>query len=170
MRAPLSLLLVLLACACTNRASSRSEQPVAAESALRRPETPEDSLRHAVARLIDRAVQADSQRQSFAALEALGCRAVPALIRRLDDRRRLPSRSLSFANASPGAFEGLRHYSPELMVDALAGLLNQITGRDFGAIYNGASEAERARTVQGWRDYLQRVGPAGVCRTGGASR
>ncbi len=39
------------------------------------------------------------------------------------------------------------------MVDALAAVLNQITGRNFGFIYNGASEEERRSAVDGWRHY-----------------
>jgi len=43
----------------------------------------------------------------------------------------------------------MRHYAPQVVVDALAAILNQITGQHFGFIYNGATEVERAKTIQG---------------------
>ncbi|MEJ0070737.1 MAG: hypothetical protein WDO24_20665 [Pseudomonadota bacterium] len=78
---------------------------------------------------------------------------VPAIVTLMDDRKPLPVPAISLANSFPGAFEGIRHYGPKLMVDALAAVLNQITGRNFGFIYNGASEEERRSAVDGWRHY-----------------
>jgi hypothetical protein len=72
--------------------------------------------------------------------------------------------SISLENESPDAFEGLRHYGPEKVVDALAAILNQITGQDFGFIYNGATEAQRTQAVQGWRNFLHKTPAAEVCR------
>lgn len=76
----------------------------------------------------------------------------------MDDRRPIPFRTITLENHAPGTLEGLRHYGPELMVDAVAAILNQITGADFGFIYNGASEAERRATVIGWRRYRAQMG------------
>lgn len=126
-----------------------------------------DSFDLAVSLLVERALNPSSRLQAFWGLEALGCRAVPAMVRRLDDRRPL-SGGLSLVNTRPGAFEGMRHYSPRQMVDALAAILNQITAQDFGFIYNGAPDSSRSATVRGWREYLKRVGAEGVCPTGGA--
>ena len=120
-----------------------------------------------VARLIEQALDADTQAQAFVELEALECEAVPAIIRRLDDRRPLPLHQISLENKSPDAFEGLRHYGPEQVVDALAAILNQVTGQSFGFIYNGGSDDERSSTVKGWKEYLNRVGPEGVCGSHG---
>jgi len=50
-----------------------------------------------------------------------------------------------------GAFEAVRCYSPVLVVDALAALLNQLTGESFGLSYNEADDPERARAVKAWR-------------------
>jgi len=97
----------------------------------------------------------DRQRENLAMLERLGLDAVPAIVARLDDRRPLPERSVSFANRSSGAFEGVRHYSPEQVVDALAALLNQLTGESFGLSYNRATDAERSHAVRAWRAYAQ---------------
>ena len=84
----------------------------------------------------------------------------------MDDRRRLPDPRISLRNKSPQAFEGLRHYGPEKVVDALAAILNQITGQHFGFIYNGATDAERTQTVRRWRDYLQKTPSTKLCEGG----
>lgn len=91
---------------------------------------------------------------NFKKLEELGQEAVPAIIYLMDDFRRLPIQSISL-ECPPGWFEALRHYSPDRVVDALAAILNQITGQSFGTmIYNGASKKERKLTIDGWRIYL----------------
>jgi hypothetical protein len=117
-----------------------------------------------VAALIERMTKGGVKEQkAFSDLEALGCAAVPAIIARMDDRRDLPDQRISLVNKSPDAFEGRRHYGPEEVVDALAAILNQLTGQSFGFIYNGASDADRTKTVQGWREYLKKTPPEKLC-------
>jgi hypothetical protein len=96
------------------------------------------------------------QRRAFAKLEELGHAAVPAMIMLMDDRREVRMKAISLRNP-PGFFEGSRHYGPEVVADAIAALLNQITGEDFGTIHNGASEAHRKAAIDGWRVYLHRT-------------
>jgi hypothetical protein len=60
----------------------------------------------------------------------------------------------------------MRHYGPEKVVDALAAILNQITGQDFGFIYNGATDSERTETIQGWRDFLKKTPAMKLCDKG----
>lgn len=98
----------------------------------------------------------ERQDDVFRRLEALGPDAVPAIVMLMDDRTPLLFHRLSLLNQSPDAFERARHYGPELVVDALSAILNQITGESFGFIYNGGSEAERVHDVNGWRIYLGR--------------
>jgi hypothetical protein len=98
---------------------------------------------------------AERQQALFDQLIAKGPDAVPTIIALMDDRRRLAVPAISLVNKSPDAFEGMRHYGPALMVDALSAVLNQITGEHFGFIYNGASDAERRATVTAWRQYLR---------------
>jgi hypothetical protein len=97
----------------------------------------------------------NTQLENFQHLEALGNEAVPAIIYLMDDFRKLPIQQISLT-CPPGWFEALRHYSPERVVDALAAILNQLTGKSFGTmIYNGdVSNKERKRTIHGWRIYL----------------
>jgi hypothetical protein len=116
--------------------------------------------------LIEKMSKADAEQQAFSDLEAIGCPAVPAIIRRMDDRRSLPDPRISLRNKSPQAFEGLRHYGPIQVVDALAAILNQVTGQDFGFIYNGATDDERAKAIQGWRKFLESTPASDLCKAG----
>jgi hypothetical protein len=119
-----------------------------------------------VAVLIEKMSDQKTEKQAFIDLESLGCPAVPAIIEHMDDRRKLPDPRISLRNKSPDAFESLRHYGPEKFVDALAAILNQITGKDFGFIYNGATDAERDKTVRGWRDFWRTTPAAKLCEAG----
>jgi hypothetical protein len=132
----------------------------AAPPAIRHPS--QEAIRTDVRKLIEQIAalprdnrSAERQQALFDQLIAEGPEAVPTIIALMDDRRRLAVPAISLVNKSPDAFEGMRHYGPELMVDALAAVLNQITGEHFGFIYNGASDAERRATVTAWRKYLQ---------------
>lgn len=97
------------------------------------------------------------QQRLFDQMIALGPDAVPAIIMLMDDDRPLPDRAISLRNLSPDAFEGIRHYGPDVMVEALAAVLNQITGENFGFIYNGATPGERRASINGWRIYLDHL-------------
>jgi hypothetical protein len=119
-----------------------------------------------VGRLVKRMLNRRTEQAAFSDLEALGCSAVPAIVARMDDRRRLPDPRIALTNKSPDAFEGRRFYGPQQVVDALAAILNQMTGQDFGFIYNGAGDDERARAVQSWRDYLRRTPAPRLCDGG----
>jgi hypothetical protein len=96
------------------------------------------------------------QRKSFNKLEDYGIIGIPYIILALDDFRELPIKSISLRNNYPGAFEGLRHYGPNFVVDSLAAILNQITGNSFGFIYNGdeTTDEERKQCIRGWYIYL----------------
>ena len=100
---------------------------------------------------------ATRQQRLFDRLIALGPTAVPAIIEQMDDDRALPNPAISLVNHAPDAFEAFRQYAPKGMVDALAAVLNQLTGEHFGFIYNGGTAAERDASVRGWRIYLDRL-------------
>jgi hypothetical protein len=144
--------LVLLLTAGANAAFAQAGQ-----------EPPKDKQ---VAALIEKMLNKTTERQAFSELEALGCPAVPAIIQRMDDRRSLPNPHIALRNKSPRAFEEIRHYHPQTVVDALAAILSQLTGRGFGFISNGATEQERAKTIQGWSDFLRKTPAAKLCNGG----
>lgn len=113
-----------------------------------------------VRRLVSRlgVVSGERQQQVFDELIKLGPESVPAIIAMMDDRRELKTKALSLENKGPHAFEAFRHYGPELVVDGLAAVLNQITGLSFSSIYNGGSERERVHAVNAWRVYAADLG------------
>ena len=115
-----------------------------------------EPLYEKVKALIEGTLNPRKQKKAFAQLEALGKAAVPAMIMQMDDRRELPLKAISLRNP-PGFFEGFRHYGPEVVADAIAAILNQITGESFGTMYNGASEPHRKAEIDAWRIYLHRT-------------
>ena len=114
-----------------------------------------DAFAPKVKALIEAMTHEKSEQQAFAGLEALGIQAVPSIIRLMNDRRRLPIPGIMLRNKARNAFEGARQYRPDVVVDAVAAILNQLVGESFGFIYNGASQRERQREVNGWRVFLQ---------------
>jgi hypothetical protein len=109
-----------------------------------------------VRNLVRRITNRSSQVNCFIELENNGNNGVPYIILCLYDFRELPIKNISLRNYSPNAFEGVRHYGPYLVVDALAAILNQITGESFGFIYNGddTTDEERKEAINGWYIYL----------------
>ena len=116
--------------------------------------------------LLDQAATAkdqDTGQSAFDALVGMGCAAVPELGRALSDDRQLPTRYIRLQNESKDAFEEFRQYGPETVGDAVAAILNHLTGRHFGFIYNGALPAEREKTVVAWREFLAKTPPEKLC-------
>ncbi|WP_213436889.1 MULTISPECIES: hypothetical protein [Lysobacteraceae] len=110
------------------------------------------------AELVDRLVtdmtsSPKKQRLALQELERAGRVAIPYLVAHLDDTKRLAEESITLSNQSPEAFEGLRHYSPRTVHDALSALLNQMTGQSFVFVYNGATDADRERNLVAWRTW-----------------
>jgi hypothetical protein len=113
-----------------------------------------DAQHQKVRALVQQMLDKRTEEAAFEKLEQMGPVAIPSMIRLMNDRRPVPIQSISLVNKSPDAFEGIRHYGPKVVVDAMAALLEQMTGEHFGIIVNGGSERERAATVHGWRVYL----------------
>lgn len=126
---------------------------------------PDPALPHygEVRRLLGKLPATSSKRQQavFRKLEELGKPAVSAMIAQMDDRRPLAHQEISLINHSPDAFEGTRFYGPDLVVDAMDAILNQIVAHG-GSIVNGGSERQRRSAVEAWRIYDtdQRCGPS----------
>jgi hypothetical protein len=131
--------------------------------------SPESALSDATSVHLERALEARSQaaqQAEFDAIVASGCDAVPSLVRHLGDNRRLPVSYIRLQNRSKDAFEAYRQYGPETVTDAVAAMLSQATGRDFGFIYNGASQSQRAATVAAWRRYARETPAEKLCSGG----
>ncbi len=107
---------------------------------------------------IESAQDEKEQAAAFTALEKLGRPAVPYIIKRMDNRSPLNARRIVLENPST-TFETHRIYGPEQVVDALAAILNQMVGKNFGAIYNGGNGASRTMTVTGWRAWCRTAFP-----------
>lgn len=119
------------------------------------PASQPDEFDGAVRGLIDKMLAEQTQQQSVDELQELDKRAARSVIRQMDDRRRLPRRQASFIVTAPNAFEGIAHYSPEMVVDVLKTIAGGLTGESLGhPIYNGGTEEERKQTVDAWRVYL----------------
>jgi len=120
--------------------------------------------------LISKMVKRSTEHKAFLELEALGCPGVPAIIQQMDDRRALPDKYILLIDKSPQARESYRQYGVERVVDALDRILNQLTGESFGYVDTdkdeAAQNAERAKVVRGWRDWLQRTPSTKLCERG----
>ena len=105
----------------------------------------------------------DEQQGALDAVISLDCAAVPALGKFVGDTRPLPVRYLRLENRAKDAFESFRQYGPETLTDAVAAILNHITGQHFGSIYNGATTSERDKAVAGWREFLAHTPAERLC-------
>jgi hypothetical protein len=120
--------------------------------------------------LIDRLVLPDRKQVQCAvtALVLLGPRAVPEMVRRIDDRRKMVVRVIAFRNHSPDAFEAVAQLDVREVIDCLNYILTGSTGEQFGStdmwVGFGRTErdvqrhadAQRAAIVKGWRGYIAR--------------
>ena len=131
-----------------------SNQRIIEENFARLPAGMPDDLQGTVSTLIDEMTDEDTQQDAVRRLQRLGPRAAPSIIRLMDDRRPLPLNRTMFINNHPKAFEGISHYRPQVVVDALATVLSGMTDCSFGSINNGGSEDERRTVVNAWRVYL----------------
>ena len=118
----------------------------------------DSKLYQKVSRYITNTTNSSLEHKSFEQLEELGAKGVPYIILLLDNFEKLPIGEISLENKSENAFEYYRHYSPELVIDALDAILNQITGENFGTIVNGeATQEMRISVLNGWRIYLYKL-------------
>ena len=102
-------------------------------------------------------IQNGKQSRLFREIEELGTNAVPSIIRNMDSRAPLQYKYIALRNPSGSGREEVRQYNPELVVDAMAAILNQLTGHHFGSIETSIIRTNelRDKTVLGWREYLR---------------
>ena len=111
-------------------------------------------LSDSVKSLIEDMLTASKAEEAYVKLERLGTQVIPAIICQMDDRRELAVKNISLENKYPNAVDPSRQYSPKVVTDVLAAILNQVARNSFGFIYNGASEEERNSAINGWRIFL----------------
>lgn len=125
-----------------------------------------DSLEKRVTKLVNETTRsARSQERALEELEELGQQAAPYLVGHLGDVRPLAVQEISLGNKASDAFEGVRHYGPSTVHDALSAVLNQITGQNFVFVYNGATAQEREENRRKWAEWCRSTYPdqAEIC-------
>ncbi len=116
----------------------------------------QDSLASRISKLVDDMTKSEKrQDNALKELQTLGNQAVPYVVGHLNDMRPLAKGKISLANRASNAFEGLRHYSPDTVHDALSAVLNQETGENFVFVYNGATPQEREDNRRKWVDWCR---------------
>ena len=108
--------------------------------------------------MVNRETHPGEAQAIYNTLIGLGVEAVPALIKHMDDRRRLTIRKITLDPM--GGFEGLIHYGPDVVTDVMSVVLTRITGQDLTQIYNGGTELQRQSAVRIWKVYERRQNKA----------
>jgi hypothetical protein len=109
-----------------------------------------------VAALIEGVLQPSTAAEALQGMLSLRADAIPAVTRRMDDRRRLALQSVGVPT-QPGAFEGLAHYSPSTVLDLVSLVLQRLAADGMDALPNGGTEQARRRVVSAWRVWLGRA-------------
>lgn len=124
-----------------------------------------DPMAAKVAQLVDETTNEDKEAAAFAALQNLGSESAPYLVQHLADMRQLPDPTLELENG-PGSFEGIAHYRPKVVHDALSAILNGMTGQHFEDVHNGATDDVRTRNRAEWTAWCVASYPqrATICR------
>jgi len=117
----------------------------------------ESEVQSLVELMVDKRTDPGTAQAVYEAVIALGKEAVPAIIKYMDDRRKLNIPKITLAPWWPDAHEGLVHYGPETVTDVMSVALMALTNEDLTAIYNGGTELERAQAVRIWKIYERRT-------------
>jgi hypothetical protein len=117
----------------------------------------ESEVQSLVELMVDRRTDPTGAQAVYEAVIALGKEAVPAIIKYMDDRRKLTIPKITLVPWWPDASEGLMHYGPETVTDVMSVALMVLTNADLTAIYNGGTELERAQAVRIWKIYERRT-------------
>lgn len=104
--------------------------------------------------MVDRATQPGEAQAIYNTLIGLGVEAMPAIIKHMDDARRLAIRKITLEPMAGG--EGLIHYGPDVVTDVMSIVLTRITGQDLTQIYNGGTTRQRQAAVRIWKVYERR--------------
>ncbi len=117
----------------------------------------ESEVQSLVELMVDKRMDPAGAAAVYAELIALGKEAVPAIIKYMDDRRKLTIPKITLKPWWPDASEGLMHYGPETVTDVMSVALMVLASEDLTAIYNGGTELERRQAVRIWKIYERRT-------------
>ena len=117
----------------------------------------ESEVQSLVELMVDKRTDPVTAQAVYEALIDLGKKAVPTIIKYMDDRRKLNIPKITLAPWWPDAHEGLVHYGPETVTDVMSVALMALTNEDLTAIYNGGTELERSEAVRIWKIYERRT-------------
>jgi hypothetical protein len=124
---------------------------------------PAESTVRALLQDVAGASSCGAQQAAFDQIEQLGCAAVPELVQFAADPRALVCRQMRLRNLSAGSFEATRHYSPQVVGDAVQALLTQITGQYFGDVYNGSTSDALHASARRWDAFVARTKAIDLC-------
>jgi hypothetical protein len=133
--------------------------------------TKKTNLGTQIAGLVDQTTNAQTEPEAFLRLESYGENGVPYLVQHLGDMRPLGDKTMTLKNIvivdSKKTEQGMRTYSPEVVHDAMAALLSQITGKNFEFVYNGADAPTRTANRKDWQDWCVKTYPEkkAICRS-----
>ena len=117
----------------------------------------ESEVQSLVELMVDKRTDPATAQAVYEAVIALGKKAVPAIIKYMDDRRKLNIPKITLVPWWPDAHEGLVHYGPETVTDVMSVALMALTNEDLTAIYNGGTELERSEAVRIWKIYERKT-------------
>jgi len=107
-----------------------------------------------IAGLVDQIVTPTKEYSVNDTLNKLDSTYCPAIIKYLNDYRPIQINSINFRNEKK-FWEESRHYGPNKVIDYLAAILNDLSGANFGSIYNGdQNDLIRNDTYNGWIVWL----------------
>jgi hypothetical protein len=102
-----------------------------------------------VKKLLNGLVDSDTQDESWKGLTSLNSSAVPALIRLMDDKRKLAPGHYFYAS-----HDNHFNYAPVIVQDAVSIILNKLTQTSFEFTANGGTSEVRKRDLAAWRAWL----------------
>jgi hypothetical protein len=114
----------------------------------------DEIMDHKIKRLIGELIIEQKETAAFEELRMMGRDAVPYIILYMDDYRELPIKNIQLENNCLDAWEDTIYYRPELVIDMLGLILNELTKSNFGQTWADGTNEERQRSLDGWRIYL----------------
>ncbi len=117
----------------------------------------ESEVQSLIELMVDKRINPGGAQAVYEALIGLGKEAIPAMVKYMDDRRKLTIPKITLEPWWPDAEEGLIHYGPETVTDVIWVALMVLTDESLTSIYNGGTELERQQAVRIWKIYERRT-------------